>query len=83
LLGGLIAQNAFRTFKKKVDWKEFGAAPLLGIDGLCLIAHGKSDSIAIKNAIRAAVRCVSKDMNGFLREQIKNHGQVVDKPESK
>ncbi|HTA77490.1 MAG TPA: phosphate acyltransferase PlsX [bacterium] len=83
LLGGLIAQKAFRAFKKKVDWKEFGAAPLLGIDGLCLIAHGKSDAFTIKNGIRAAVRCVTKDMNGYLKEQINLHGQVVDKPESK
>jgi len=81
LLGGLIAQNAFRSFAKKVDWKEFGAAPLLGIDGLCLIAHGKSDAFTIKNGIRAAVRCVSKDMNGYLKEQILKHGQVEDKPE--
>ena len=83
LLGGLIAQKAFRSFKKKVDWKEFGAAPLLGIDGLCLIAHGKSDAFTIKNAIRAAVRCAVRDMNGYIKEQINTHGQIVEKPETK
>jgi glycerol-3-phosphate acyltransferase PlsX len=83
LIGGLIAQKAFRSFKKKVDWKEFGAAPLLGIDGLCLIAHGKSDAFTVKNAIRAAVRCAIKDMNGYIKEQINNHGQIVEKPETK
>jgi glycerol-3-phosphate acyltransferase PlsX len=83
LLGGLIAYPAFRRFKKTVDWREFGAAPLLGIDGLCLIAHGKSDAFAIKNAIRAAIRCVNRDMNGMLKQRIAQHGQVSDKPETK
>jgi glycerol-3-phosphate acyltransferase PlsX len=83
LLGGLIARKAFRSYKKKVDWKEFGAAPLLGIDGVCLISHGKSDAYAVKNAIRAAIPCVSNDMNIHLKDQIIKYGQVVDKPESK
>lgn len=83
LLGGLIAGPAFKRFKKTIDWKEFGGAPLLGIDGLSLISHGKSDAYAIKNAVRAAVRCVSRDMNGLLKEQIAQHGQVTDKTESK
>lgn len=81
LLGGLMAAPAFKRFKKTVDWKEFGGAPLLGIDGLSLISHGKSDAYAVKNAIRAAVRCVSRDMNGMLKEQITRYGQVSDKPE--
>ena len=83
LLGGLIASSAFRRFKKLVDWREFGAAPLLGIDGLSLIAHGKSDAFAIKNGIRMALRCVNRDMNGVLKQQITNYGQVIDKPEAK
>jgi len=79
LLGGLIAGPAFRRFKKTVDWKEFGGAPLLGIDGLSLISHGKSDAYAVKNAIRAAVRCVSRDMNTLLKDRIQKYGQVGDK----
>ncbi len=83
LIGGLIARPAFKRFKKHVDWREYGGAPLLGIDGLSLISHGKSNAFAIKNAIRMAVRCVIHDMNGVLRKQITEHGQVADKPESK
>ncbi len=83
LIGGMIARPAFNRFKKHVDWREFGGAPLLGIDGLCLISHGKSNAYAIKNAVRMALRCVNKDMNGVLKKQINDHGQVVDKPESK
>ena len=80
LVGGLIALPAFRRFKKHVDWREYGGAPLLGIDGLSLISHGKSNAFAIKNAIRAAVRCVRKEMNTVLKEQIQKYGQVADKP---
>ncbi|HEY5038327.1 MAG TPA: phosphate acyltransferase PlsX [bacterium] len=83
LIGGLIARPAFKRFKKHVDWKEFGGAPLLGIDGLNLISHGKSNAYAIKNAIRMAVRCVNHDMNGVLKKQIADHGQVTDKPQEK
>jgi len=83
LLGGLIASPAFKRFKKTVDWKEFGGAPLLGIDGLSLISHGKSDAYAIKNAIRAALRCVNRNMNKVLKEQITQFGQVGDKTDPK
>ena len=82
LVGGLIARSAFRNFKKTVDWREFGGAPLLGMDGLSLISHGKSNAYALKNAIRAALRCVNRDMNGVLKDQIARYGQVSDKPEA-
>jgi phosphate acyltransferase len=83
LLGGIIAMPAFRRFKKTVDWREFGGAPLLGIDGLSLISHGKSDAYAVKNAIRAAVRCVNRNMNGMVKDQIAKYGVINDKPEAK
>ncbi|HJT25024.1 MAG TPA: phosphate acyltransferase PlsX [bacterium] len=83
LVGGLLAAPAFRRFKRSIDYKEYGGAPLLGIDGLSLISHGKSNAVAIKNAIRATLRCVNKDMNGFLKDQILKYGQVSDKPETK
>jgi glycerol-3-phosphate acyltransferase PlsX len=83
LVGGLLASPAFRRFKRAIDYKEYGGAPLLGIDGLSLISHGKSNAFAIKNAVRATLRCVNRDMNGLLKEQIEKHGQVADKPEPK
>jgi glycerol-3-phosphate acyltransferase PlsX len=79
LLGGLLAAPAFRRFQRSTDYKEYGAAPLLGIDGISMISHGKSDAVAIKNAIRATLRCVNRDMNGLLKQQIALHGQVADK----
>lgn len=82
LLGGLIALPAFRRFKKTVDWREFGGAPLLGINGLNLISHGKSNAYAIKCAIRAAVKCVNRNMNAFLAERIAQYGEADENPET-
>ena len=52
--GLLMAKGAFRNLKKKVDYSEYGGAPLLGINGACLGAHGRSTPLAIRNAVRFA-----------------------------
>ncbi len=52
--GLLMAKGAFRNLKKKVDYSEHGGAPLLGIKGACVVAHGRSSSRAIRNAARSA-----------------------------
>jgi glycerol-3-phosphate acyltransferase PlsX len=83
LLGGLLAGPAFRRFKRSIDYKEYGGAPLLGIDGLSLISHGKSDALTMKNAIRASLRCLNRNMNQVLKEQILRYGQTNDKVEIK
>jgi phosphate acyltransferase len=54
----------------KHDWQEAGGAPLLGVNGYCLICHGRSDSRAIKNAIRAGKRLVAAGINQRIVEQI-------------
>ncbi len=54
-IGYLFLKNAFRSFKKKTDYSEYGGAPLLGINKPCIISHGRSTSRAIKNAIKVAV----------------------------
>ncbi len=83
LFGGLLAGPAFRRFKRSIDYKEYGGAPLLGIDGLSLISHGKSDALTMKNAIRASLRCLNRNMNQVLKDLILQHGQVNDKVEMK
>ena len=50
-IGYLLSRSAFATFRKRVDYEEYGGAPLLGIDGVGIVCHGKSSSQAIKNAI--------------------------------
>lgn len=54
LLGLLLLKPALRSFKLRYDYSEYGGAPLLGVNGVSIIAHGRSDSNAIKNAIRQA-----------------------------
>jgi glycerol-3-phosphate acyltransferase PlsX len=53
-VGYLLIKPALRNFKKKTDYDEYGGAPLLGINGTCIISHGRSTAKAIKNAIRVA-----------------------------
>ena len=53
-IGAVLARDAFEDFRKRVDYTEYGGAPLLGVKGVCLISHGKSNSNAIKNAVRVA-----------------------------
>jgi len=62
-LGYLLARPAFKAFKKRVDYAEYGGAPLLGIDGTGIICHGKSSSHAIKNAIIGASKMVKFNIN--------------------
>lgn len=52
--GLVLAKGAFRNVKRKVDYSEHGGAPLLGVDGACLVGHGRSSAKAIRNAIRFA-----------------------------
>jgi glycerol-3-phosphate acyltransferase PlsX len=53
-IGYLLMKNALIGFKKKTDYDEYGGAPLLGINGTCIISHGRSTAKAIKNALRVA-----------------------------
>ena len=53
-VGAFLARHAFDEFKKRVDYSEYGGAPLLGLRGICIICHGSSTSKAIRNAIRIA-----------------------------
>ena len=53
-LGALLAKSAFDDLKKRMDYSEYGGAPLLGVKGGCIVCHGRSSAKAIKNAVRVA-----------------------------
>lgn len=53
-LGAFLSRGAFADFKKRVDYTEYGGAPLLGLNGICVICHGRSNAKAISNALRVA-----------------------------
>ncbi|MFQ5450371.1 MAG: phosphate acyltransferase PlsX [Nitrospinaceae bacterium] len=60
-------------FKKKVDYSETGGAPLLGVNGVCIIAHGSSSPKAIKNAINRAQELVDKKVNQHIKDDIESN----------
>ncbi len=71
ILGAMLARPAFNALKKEVDYSEYGGAPLLGIDGTCIISHGSSNARAIKNAIRVASEFVKYEINNHILEAVR------------
>ncbi len=71
-LGALLAKPAFDALKKECDYSEYGGAPLLGVEGNCIISHGSSDARAIKNAIRVASEFVKYEINQHILEAVRN-----------
>jgi phosphate acyltransferase len=72
-LGGLLAKPAFNRVSTRMDYAEVGGAPLLGVDGVVIIGHGRSNRKAIKNMIRAAMRAVESDVLGAIRQLSAEH----------
>jgi len=70
LLGGLLIRGRVAKIRARIDWREFGGAPLLGIDGVAVVAHGRSDARAIKNAIRVTKEAAEHDLVGKIREAV-------------
>jgi glycerol-3-phosphate acyltransferase PlsX len=71
-VGGLLIRDRVRELRRRIDWREFGGAPLLGIDGVAVIAHGRSDARAIKNAIRVTKEAVENELVGKIRAEVGN-----------
>ncbi len=69
-LGGLLAKPAFKAVSKKLDYREYGGAPLLGVNGVVIIAHGRSDALAIENAVGVAINCVENKLIEGVRSDI-------------
>jgi glycerol-3-phosphate acyltransferase PlsX len=73
-VGAILMSAAFRKFKQSLDSAEYGGAPLLGINGVCIICHGSSSPRAIKNAILVGVDVVRKQVNRVIQEKITSNG---------
>jgi glycerol-3-phosphate acyltransferase PlsX len=65
-----LLKPSFRRFKKEIDYSEYGGAPLLGVNGVAIIGHGRSNANAIKNAIRVAKEEVERKFNEKILEAI-------------
>ena len=70
ILGALLLKSSLSQAKKSVDYSEYGGAPLLGVDGLVLISHGRSSTKAIKNSIRAAKVQVDHNVLKKIKEEM-------------
>jgi glycerol-3-phosphate acyltransferase PlsX len=70
-VGYLLANRAFKDFKKRVDYSEYGGAPLLGVKGVCIICHGRSNANAIKNAIKVAAQYAEARVNQRIETELK------------
>ena len=73
VVGGALAKAAFDQVGKRTDWREYGGGPLLGVDGVVIVGHGRSDAYAIKNAIRVAKEVVEQNTLPAIREVIARH----------
>jgi len=73
MVGAILAKGAFAQVRKRLDYREYGGGALLGVDGVVIVGHGRSDSLAIKNAIRVAKQAVDKAVLPAIRESISAH----------
>jgi glycerol-3-phosphate acyltransferase PlsX len=69
-VGALLSQQAFKTFKKKLDYSEYGGAPLLGVRGVCIVGHGSSNERAIMNGIRVAAEFAEAEVNSGIETML-------------
>ena len=70
LCGAVLANGAFKALKEKSSYETYGGSPLLGVNGVVIIAHGSSTALAIRNAIRVAMETVEKRVNKRIEEAL-------------
>jgi glycerol-3-phosphate acyltransferase PlsX len=65
-VGALLSRAAFSDFKKRLDYSEYGGAPLLGVRGVCIVGHGSSNDKAVMNGIRVAAEFAQAEVNSGI-----------------
>jgi glycerol-3-phosphate acyltransferase PlsX len=75
--GAFLAKNAIGTIKAKTNYEEYGGSPLLGVNGICIIAHGASTPLAIKNALRVAAESIEQQVNPHIVEEIRRYYETT------
>jgi glycerol-3-phosphate acyltransferase PlsX len=73
-VGYVLAKRAFTDFRRRLDYSEYGGAPLLGINGITIVCHGRSNANAIKNAIRVANEFCKHNVNSAIDSEFKKLG---------
>jgi glycerol-3-phosphate acyltransferase PlsX len=74
-VGAMLAKPAFDEVKKRLDYREYGGAPLLGVDGVVIVGHGRSDARAIRNGIRMAAQAVENGVLDAIKQGLAEHGR--------
>ncbi len=69
-VGYILSRQAFRRFRKRVDYSEYGGAPLVGVNGLCVVGHGRSSAKAVRNAVAMAARFVGDGLVPRLAHEV-------------
>jgi glycerol-3-phosphate acyltransferase PlsX len=70
-VGALLSRKAFNDFKKRLDYSEYGGAPLLGVRGVCIVGHGSSNEKAIMNGIRVAAEFAQAEVNSGIESALR------------
>ena len=76
-VGAFLARESFRTIKDKTNYEEYGGSPLLGVNGICIIAHGSSTPLAIKNALRVAAESIEHQVNPHIIEEVQRYHEAT------
>jgi phosphate acyltransferase len=76
-VGAILAKNAIGTIRDKTNYEEYGGSPLLGVNGICIIAHGASTPLAIKNALRVAAESIEQQVNPHIVEEIRRYHETT------
>jgi glycerol-3-phosphate acyltransferase PlsX len=71
-VGALLSQKAFKEFKKRLDYSEYGGAPLLGVRGVCIVGHGSSNEKAVMNGIRVAAEFAQAEVNSGIEAALRS-----------
>jgi glycerol-3-phosphate acyltransferase PlsX len=72
-VGALLSRKAISEFKKRLDYSEYGGAPLLGVRGVCIVGHGSSNEKAIMNGIRVAAEFAQAEVNSSIETALHTH----------
>ncbi len=78
-VGALLSRRAFDDFKKRLDYSEYGGAPLLGVRGVCIVGHGSSNEKAIMNGIRVAAEFAHAEVNSGIEATLDSSAAVDTK----
>lgn len=76
-LGAYIAKDALRAVKNRGNYETYGGSPLLGVNGVCIIGHGSSSPLAVRNAIRVAVESVKHHVNPRIEEEMNRYSDLI------